>query len=148
MDRFSLCSIREFINEKIHSEDANSPTSSVATVINYRRDVGYDRLNDVELSRLRSNGVGFIKVPRTDNLNYYIFYRNKEKALRLLSIAKKHNGMLSASNATEAVEIGKLLDYDERSIDTYVFKKFGVHTSKDGNIVLPEPNIDDMMDYD
>jgi hypothetical protein len=124
MGGHSFCSLKQFINEEIHAKEAATANDAIQTVIDGKREVGYSQLSDDHLKTLKLNNIPYIKVPRKDNWNYYIFYTNKEKALRLLDISQKHNGILHDESFDEAVEIGKLLGYYDDDIDGYVFRRY------------------------
>ena len=147
MGGLRFCSLKQFINEDIYPVETVLPIKSIQTVIDNRRNVGYDQLTDKELKFLRLNNVEYIKVPRKDKLNYYIFYNDKQKALRLLEISQLHDGMLKPDSFEEAVEIGKLLGYNALSIDKYVFDKYGRHLIQQRMPVVPDVDVNDLDDY-
>lgn len=143
MDKLSFCSLSQYLKEEINPLEATNPKDSIKSVIDGRREVGYDRLGPSELRKLEAEGIKYVRVPRKDSLVYYIFYTNEKKARRLYDISQSHGGMLSPKTPDEAREIGTLLGYDKSSIDEYVGKKFSLTVP-----ILPEINIDDLSDYD
>jgi len=146
MGSLSFCSLKQFINEEIYSHEATNPANSIQTVIDSKREVGYAQLNNNDLKILELNNISYMKVPRVDNLKYYIFYTNKEKALHLLSISQMHDGKLQDESFEEAVEIGNLLGYNSISIDEYVFKRYHKHYNPYKIPIIDYPDIYDIHD--
>jgi len=138
MGSLSFCSFKQFINETIDPIEAHFPEESIQTVIDKKRDVGYHMLTNKELEILRLNNIKYIKVPRKDKLNYYIFYNDEEQALKLLEISQLHDGILKDNSFEEAVEIGRLLGYNTISIDKYVFDKYGQHLIPQKIPIMPD----------
>jgi hypothetical protein len=143
MNKLSFCSLSQYLNEEIDPLEATDPKGAIKSVIDGRREVGYDRLGKAELRKLEKAGVEYVIVPRKDSLVYYIFYTDKEKAKRLYDISQRHGGKLSPKSPDEAREIGTLLGYSKNSIDEYVRKKFSYKVP-----VVPNINIEDLNDYD
>jgi hypothetical protein len=143
MNKLSFCSLTQYLNEEIDPLEATDPKGAIKSVIDGRREVGYDRLGKAELRKLKNAGVEYVVVPRNDSLTYYIFYTNEEKARRLYDISQRHGGKLSPKSPEEAREIGALLGYEKDSIDDYVRKKFSYKVP-----IVPNVNIEDLSDYD
>lgn len=146
MGSLSFCSFKQYLKESIDPSEAVSPLDSIQTVIDKKRDVGYHMLTDKELEILRLNNVKYIKVPRKDKLDYYIFYNDEAKALRLLEISQRHDGMLKSENYEEAIEIGKLLGYNLSAIDKHVFDKFGRRFAYTKIAIDPLIDVDNLHD--
>ena len=146
MGSLSFCSLRQFINEEIYSGEATNPADSIQTVIDSKREVGYSMLSAENLKTLELNHISYMKVPREDNLKYYIFYTNKEKALRLLEISQEHGGKLQDTSFEEAVEIGKLLGYNSASIDEYVFSRYKQHYKPYIPPIIDYPDLHNLHD--
>jgi hypothetical protein len=143
MNKLSFCTLSQYLKEEIDPLEATSPKQSIKSVIDGRRDVGYDKLGRGELRKLRDAGVEYVKVPRKDSLEYYIFYTNRDSAKRLYDISQMHGGRLSPSSLEETREIGRLLGYKSDSIDDYVKRKFSYKVK-----VVPDINVDNLNDYD
>lgn len=147
MGNLRFCSLKDFIKEEIDSHDADLPSNSIKTVIEKKRNVGYSMLSPSCIHALESNGIRYVNVPRTDNLPYYIFWNpgHEDDAIRLLDISQTHGGLLKDESFEEAVEIGTILGYTRRSIDEYVFHRYGKHLIN--NVpVINEPDFYDLDD--
>jgi hypothetical protein len=146
MGSLSFCSLKQFINEEIYSDEATLPANSIQSVIDSKREVGYDQLSSENLKTLELNHISYMNVPREDNLKYYIFYTNKEKALRLLEISQNHGGKLQDTSFEEAVEIGRLLGYHASSIDEYVFRRYYRHYKPYVVPIIDYPDLHNLHD--
>jgi hypothetical protein len=146
MGSLSFCSLKQFINEEIYSGEATNPADSIQSVIDSKREVGYSRLSLDNLRTLELNHISYMKVPREDKFNHYIFYTNKEKALRLLEISQQHGGKLQDTSFEEAVEIGQLLGYNANSIDEYVFKRYHEHYKPYYMPIIDYPDFHNLYD--
>ena len=136
--------LQEIVNEDIDPLDANTIISSIQTIVDGKRDVGYINLKDVPKDEIKKidklvsdNNSKADKNNDKDNEikildvkgNQYepkIYYkeRSKLKAEELKDIAEKHKGYLShKATEDESRKIGKILGYSKESIDKYIEKQ-------------------------
>ena len=116
-------------NEEINASDATNDKSSIQTVIDGKRNLGfitpkvsssvpYDKFLDI----VEKYDLGVLEVPSND-YGAFIFYNKKAKkeAEELRDIAEKYGGYL-AWNASEedSRRIGQLLGYKQQDIDDYI----------------------------
>lgn len=114
------------IDEEIHAREALSDRGALMTVIKGKRDVGVIDLNKDFIRKLEKYNIDVIPVRMTSNNTIYsIIYRDKEKAYKLYEIAKNKGGYFKDENPDEAREIGKLLGYNDQSINEYIQRKYG-----------------------
>ena len=105
----------------------------ISSVIEGKRDVAFVYLSPVDIQILDAHNIKYTKVKQTiggaelgyDN-NVYVIYRDKTKGYHLLNILRKHNGFLRDKSASDAIEFGRSLEYDDESIDNYIKDKYGI----------------------
>ena len=113
------------INEEIDGKKARDMHYAIMSVINKKRDVGFVDITQKYIKLIEDSHVGILPVRMLSHKSMVgIIYRDKSKALRLLEIAKSHNGFLTDKTAAEAREIGELLGYTKESINEYVWEKY------------------------
>jgi len=113
------------ISEEINAEEAYSHSGSINTIIENKRDLGIvTYLTHEEKILLSKNNVNVLLMKNPIYGFFHILYRDKNKALKLKEIIED-NGKLDSENPETVREIGKLLGYDDNSIESYIRKRFG-----------------------
>lgn len=138
----------KLLNETIHPSEAYDDVDSVRTICDGKRGVAFVAdLNDEQLSiindLIQNNNLRFIDVPSNPFGAYIIFKPEYEKrAKRLRQIANKHNGFLTVdADENDTYEIGKLLEYDDESIKSFIerfYKKEIIKEDPDTVVFYPE----------
>jgi len=121
--------LKHIISEKIRDYEGYNELSSLMTIINKKRGVGFISSDLTKLKSLIGDNpdIHLLKVERKDNTHAYIVYRDgyQNDVNELLEIAKKYNGYLSYKATKEdAIRIGQLLGYEDEDILNYVEKKY------------------------
>lgn len=116
------------IKEEIRPEEAHRDPSSVQTVIDGKRDLGFIALTNSIMPEeafwdaVEKNNLKTLLVP-SNPYRAYIFYRPgaEDKAEELKDIAEKYGGFLK-HNATEedTRRIGQLLGYRKEDVEDYI----------------------------
>jgi tRNA nucleotidyltransferase/poly(A) polymerase len=120
------------LNEEIDASEAYHDEGVIRTMIQGRKDVGiitfkvYPQL----LKMAIENDFGIIPVEQVDHkLDTSIVYRKTPRgeanAKKLHEIMKSHGGYVSDKTPEEAREIGKLLDYSDESINSFIQRIYG-----------------------
>ena len=119
-------------NEEINASDATNDESSIQTVIDGKRNLGfitpkvsssvpYDKFLDI----VKKHDLGVLEVPSND-YGAFIFYNKKAKkeAEELRDIAEKYGGYLAwDASEKDSRRIGQLLGYKQQDIDDYINKQ-------------------------
>lgn len=126
------------LKEDIDPKEAYNATSSLQTIINNKRNVGYIVLDEINSPKtfweiIEENNLKSLKVKSKDNHNVYIIYRPgyEKNAEELKNLAEKYGGYLSI-NATddETRRIGELLGYKKEAIDSFIEKRKNLNEAK------------------
>ena len=111
-------------DDLLHNGRKHEIYTSIQTVIDGKRDVGFICLDSESKKIVKENGLKMLRTKSTT----FIIYRNEkeseEKAKKLFDIAMSHKGYLNDQTPKEAREIGKLLGYTEKSINKYIKRKY------------------------
>jgi len=102
----------KIFKEEIHPMEAKNPNSSIQTLIDGKRGVGFTSIDKANMDLIEKNNLKILPVRIIDNNTLMcVIYRpeSKQEALQLYSIAKSNGGYLMDKNPEEAREIGKLL---------------------------------------
>ena len=113
----------KIFTEEIDRMEANDPLSSIQTIIDGKRGVGFTSIDKSNIELIEKNGIKILPVRMMDRVSMMgVVYHpdSKQEALRLFDIAKSKGGYLSDKNPEEAREIGRLLSYSESDIEEYV----------------------------
>lgn len=119
------------LKEDIDPKEAYNATSSLQTIIDNKRNVGYIVLDEINSPKtfweiIEENNLKSLKVKSKDNYDVYIIYRPgyEKDAEELKNLAEKYGGYLSI-NATddETRRIGELLGYKKEAIDSFIEKR-------------------------
>jgi hypothetical protein len=114
------------VTEEIHPREAHDDYSSLKTIINGKRDVGFLELTKEMEPKIIKHNLGVIPVRMTSQKTMMaIIYRDRPKAYKLYEYTKKYNGYLTDRTPIEAREIGRILGYTEQSIEEYIHDKYG-----------------------
>jgi hypothetical protein len=116
--------LKKRLFETIEPKEAYTFDTSLQTVVNGRRGVGFSGgLNYSELNKLKNSKLKFIHIK--DN-NAYVYYRDgfEEQAQNLANIARLNNGFLPVKKPEETYTIGILLGYNKESVIEFVKKHF------------------------
>jgi hypothetical protein len=130
----------DFLNEKIKASEASDTMDAVKTLIDGKRDLAFVAVMDdpryttnnlYELKALAygaSNGLGVLEVKdKEDGQAYILYVKGKEdKAQKLADYASSKGGYLADETPEEAILVGNLLDYDEKDIEEYVQRIYGI----------------------
>ena len=115
----------DILSKEIYANDARDPIGAIKTIINGKRDVGFINLTKDLAKKLEKHLVRVIPITMTSPTRILsIIYRDEAKAMELYNIIKRKGGYLSDNTPNEAREIGKLLGYNEKSIEEYIYKKY------------------------
>ena len=117
------------INEEIDGREANTEKGSLRTLLSGQRNVAFVPVNEQLRRLLEKRGYRIILVRRhdIDKFSWWsIVYDDagREHAHRLYKIAQIKHGYLTDKTPTEAMEIGKLLGYTEKSIKDFIYNKY------------------------
>jgi len=117
------------INEEIDGNEANTEKGSLNTLLKGHRNVAFVSVNEQLRRLLEKRGYRIILVRRhdTDKFSWWsIVYNNagNEQAHKLYKIAQIKHGYLGDRTPGEAMEIGRLLGYSEKSIREFIVKKY------------------------
>ena len=121
------------LNEKIPASIGTREETAIPSVIDGRRDVGYEAIIygppydntfwKPMLKQIKDAGLKIIELDRSDG-EAIIYYNNnsngRKTAKKLAKIANKHGSYLKDETPEEAREIGELLGYDDKDIDAFV----------------------------
>ena len=126
-----LKTIKKHVLETIDPKEAYQNPSSLQTIIDGKRCVGYiavlhDRLEDyTDAAKKAGLKVIFVDQP-TRNKKAAIIYREEcfEDAQKLLKIATDNQGFLPIKDPQETYEIGILLGYHQKNVKEFVIDKF------------------------
>lgn len=120
--------IKTKIQEEIEPTEAMNHNSSIQTVLDGRRDIGFfGGATGAEIEKLKKSGLRFIPIGVN---NAYVFYREttesaaEEKAYQLAKIAKRNDGYLPTKSPEETYVIGVLLGYNKNEVKKFVLQKF------------------------
>ncbi len=139
------------LNEEIDASEAYRNEDAIQTLLDKKRNVGYIDLDSNEVEEVKQKGINLIPVfPQgTDIRNQYtkemsssawsektanyfadrafIIYNDEgeQDAIKLYNYIKSHKGFVSDSSPEEARYVGKLLGYNDRSIQEYITKHYG-----------------------
>jgi hypothetical protein len=166
--------INEDINEEIDAEEAYDDNDIIPLMINGKKDVSILPLGRHPhlLQLVNQNGFGTIRVNQEHhNLGMHIVYRQtpkgKANAERLNQIMISYGGYVADKTPKEAYEIGKLLDYNDKSIMRFINRayiknpdgsatkrsleqlyQYDKEHDKNGNPLVPEKTHADYNDLD
>lgn len=118
------------INEDIDASDAYGDEKSLQTLVDGRRDIALMSLYNPELEKIvANNGFNVIRIKQTNHsptIKMSIVYRDgyEKQANRLHEIIKSHGGYVADETPNEAYEIGKLLQYTDDSIKSYIKRRY------------------------
>lgn len=141
---------KQSLNEDIDASEAYNNNDAVKTVLSGKRNVGLVKLSLNQVEELKKSGLNVIFLfPEGSEIrreyykelsssgwgesgakyyvdNSYIIYNNKGKddAFKLYEYMKSHGGFVSDDTPDEARYIGKLLGYNDESINQYINKKY------------------------
>lgn len=125
---------KKILSEVIHPSEAYDDVNALKTVCDGKRGIAFITLGcDTKETEVRNiiemvsdYDLKSVRVPSNPCDAWIVFkpgYENRAK--RLLSIAEKYGGFLSHKATKEdTIEIGKLLEYDEKSIIDFINKHF------------------------
>ena len=133
----------KIFTEEIDRMDANDPLSSVQTIIDGKRGVGFTSIDKSNIELIEKNGIKILPVRMESNNSMIgIVYHpdSKQEALQLFDIAKSKGGYLNDKTPEEAREIGQLLNYTENDIEEYVWRRYRSEN-------VPSDNPDDYSDF-
>lgn len=119
--------ISSIVNEEIDASEAYGADGTVNTLINGKRDVGLLLMNNLDAdvrNNLSMHNINAIPIIRKDGTKSFIIYTNKANALKLRDHMNAHNGYAADTTPEEAVEVGKLLGYTDKSINNYIKSRF------------------------
>lgn len=136
----NIPSFEDFLTETVHLN--NNPYTDrmcLDWVLQGVKDVMYlstsdnpiiDNSETLEvLADARKAGLNEIKLKNRKEGEAWIMYSNSKraetKAKKLASIAEKMKGYLNDKTPAEATEIGRLLDYSELDIKSYIKRNYG-----------------------
>lgn len=121
----------DLIKETINPNEAYTEVESVQTICDGKRGIAFVAgLSNVDANKISDMiydyNLDILKVPSNPHEAYIIFKPEyKERAKRLLNIAEKYGGYLSHKATLEdTVEIGRLLEYDEDSVQEFVKERY------------------------
>lgn len=118
--------------ETVNPEEVYDNRDAIQTVADGKRDlawvtvIGFKMTADEIYDMASENGLKVMGVQYNPN-HAFIVYKPEAvaKATRLKDIAEKYDGLLSTyATKEDSIEIGKLLGYDEQSIQSYISKKY------------------------
>ena len=126
--------IKEHISEEIDPNEAYRDETSVQTVLNGKRGVGFlvvycPQAKEL-LKKAIAGGLKTISMPQEEGsfgkTTAHVIYRNgfEEEAMRLAKIARKNGGYLPTNTPEETYEIGILLGYYPEKVKEFVISKF------------------------
>lgn len=118
------------IKETINPAEAYTEIESVKTICDGKRGVAFvaglsnEDANAIS-DMIYNYNLEVMKVPSNPHEAYIIYKPEyEERAKRLLDIAEKYNGYLSYKATIEdTLEIGRLLEYNEDSIESFIKEK-------------------------
>lgn len=125
----------DVLSESIKASEAYDDLDSIQTIIDGKRDIAFlatsgdPRVNNEKtLKAIRyatDNWLNFIEVDnRREGRAWVVYKNNKENAIKLAGFAASKNGYLNDQTPEEALLVGRLLDYDEKSISEYIKKRY------------------------
>jgi hypothetical protein len=142
-------SLNKFLNEEIYASEAYDDRGAIQTVVVGKRNVGLVNIFQDDIERLKKQGIKMIHLfPMNSELrkeyhdvmkNYwgsnslrdiedsaYIIYRKEgeKEAKELYNYMLTHRGFVSDSSPEEAKRIGKLLGYNDKSIEEYIERRY------------------------
>jgi len=139
------------INEEIDASEAYTTSGAINAMIDGKKDVGlfHFKYNDGLKEKLIKLDFGLIKIEQNNhNVDMNIVYRKTNRGIqnaqRLYNIMKSMGGYVSDETPKEAYEIGKLLDYSEKSILKYINRIY----IKEKNGTFRRRNNDELKQYD
>ena len=126
--------LKRYINEEIHPSEAYSIIDSLLTVIDGKRDVGFESVKKgsesykTMMTLIKQNGLAHIELTQFHHPNNVgvIFYNPdaEPNALKLYDIAKRRGGYLPIKTPEETFTIGMLLGYNQEAVKNFVLDKF------------------------
>lgn len=132
-----IYSYKEYLTEEVVLEGPYNEEWLYSQVMKGNKDLHFlvtkmrfiDTSDEVSiLERYRSNpDFGVLQVDKKDGEAWIAYRKTPEgisKAERLLAIANSHGGYLSDKTPEEAREIGYLLDYDKKSTEKYINRRY------------------------
>lgn len=137
-DDFHRCLFKQIknqkLNESIHPSEAYNDLDAVKTIIQGKRNLAFLVKKGIQLNYtpeqlynlIKQNDLAVMDVPYNP-FEAFIVYRKPAyyQAKKLCDIAEKHGGFLPAKNHIEdTYEIGKLLEYDEKSIWEFLYRNY------------------------
>ena len=134
------------LKETIDASEAYHAKDAMAAMVNGKKDVGFFNLKGINSTYLKyaiiNNQFKDIPIEQTNhNDDRRIIYRDtpeaERKAKRLVEILKSYGGYFKNESPEITIEIGRLLDYSEESIQKYVNKRYNLE---------PELNIEGVGD--
>jgi hypothetical protein len=134
------------LSEEIHASEAHTQSGAIKTIISGKRGVGLINLDRDIAKKIEKYNLKIIPIRMTSpNTIRSIVYRDedKDKAFKLYNIIKKQNGFLTDKTPDEAREIGRLLGYNEKSIEEYIHKKYNRKPP-----IMPDPKDIDLNKLD
>jgi hypothetical protein len=118
------------LKEDIDPKEAYDNIDAIETIIDNKRNVAFlGKIKDEEIKQV-NNLISFNKlkkIPVKGNKDAIIVYKtgSEKEANRLNDIAGKYGGLLSyKATKDESIEIGRILGYDEKSIQKYIQKNY------------------------
>ena len=119
------------INEEIDASDAYRDEDAIKKMIEGKKDVAIlsFKINPELREMANNNNFGLIKINQDHHdIDMHIVYRQtprgKANAEKLNQIMISHGGYVSDQTPEEAYEIGKLLDYNDKSIEEYINRRY------------------------
>lgn len=127
--------LMDYIDNKVKSGslneidrgEANDPLSSIQTLIDGKRNVGFISFDKSMINHIKELGIKIIPTRNhgEDLMNGVIYLDpGKKDAIKLYKIAMSHNGYLNDQSPEEAREIGELLGYTDENIKQYIWDKY------------------------
>jgi tRNA nucleotidyltransferase/poly(A) polymerase len=116
------------LNEDIDPKTINTNRRAIYSVITGKRKLAFGEVDKPLGQAIEKRGFGIIPVRMTSRHGMMSIVYNKdsyENARKLYEIAKTHGDYLTDNTASEAREIGRLLEYKEESIAEYIKQKYG-----------------------
>lgn len=129
--------IKESIDEDIHPSEAYRDNTSIQSIVNGKRGVGFmatlsSSVMDELVKIVDEADLNMFKIHRAKDVAYVIFRNGYEKQAReLVNIAQKHEGYLPCCpdqgiTPDEVYKIGRLLGYYRDSVIEFVTDKFSL----------------------
>jgi len=114
---------------KDKSEDINETQkidkNKLNKIFNGKRDLAYVELTKNDFNEIKNKGFGILPIRMTNGgVIKSIVYSDYSKGKELYDYIKKHGGHLTDKSPQEARYVGKLMGYDDLTIDEYIRRKY------------------------